>query len=217
VSEDLKEIFNEIAPGWYNFRHRTIFQHELDELAQRWKQGRLLNIGCGHGPDFVPFKDEFELFGIDISTKMLELAQKYAAKFNFNVNLTEADARKLPHADNFFDWAIAVASFHHIEEGDGRLQAFKELYRVLKPGGEAFITVWNKWQPKFWFKKKNTQVPWRSGGKTLNRYYYLFSYGELEKLARRAGFEILKSFPESRYRFPVKMFSRNICLLVRKR
>jgi tRNA (uracil-5-)-methyltransferase TRM9 len=216
MAEDLKEIFNEIAPGWYNFRHRTIFQRELEDMAQRWKQGRLLNIGCGHGPDFVPFKDGFELYGIDFSGKMLELAQKYAAKFNFTVNLTEADARKLPYADNFFDWAIAVASFHHIEESEGRLQAFKELYRVLKPGGEAFITVWNKWQPKFWFKSKNTLVPWRSGDKILNRYYYLFSYGELEKLARQAGFEIKRSFPESRYKFPIKMFSQNICLLVYK-
>jgi ubiquinone/menaquinone biosynthesis C-methylase UbiE len=216
MNETTKDIFNQIAPGWYNFRHRTIFQPELDEMAQRWKQGRLLNIGCGHGPDFLPFKDGFELYGIDISTKMLEMAQKYAAKFGFKVRLAEADARKLPYTDGFFDWAIAVASYHHIEENEGRLQALKELYRVLKPGGEAFITVWNKWQPRFWFKSKNTLVPWRSGDKILNRYYYMFSYGELEKLARQAGFEILKSFPESRYKFPIKMFSRNICLLVRK-
>lgn len=215
-NETTREIFNEIAPGWYNFRHRTIFQRELEDMARRWRQGRLLNIGCGHGPDFVPFKDGFELHGIDFSNKMLELARKYAGKYTFSVNLVEADARHLPYADNFFDWAIAVASYHHIEESAGRLQAFKELYRVLKPGGEAFITVWNRWQPRFWFKPKNTTVPWRSGEKTLYRYYYLFSYGELEKTARQAGFKILKSFPESRYRFPLKTFSRNICLLVRK-
>jgi tRNA (uracil-5-)-methyltransferase TRM9 len=216
VPEDTREIFNEIAPGWYNFRHRTIFQHELEDLARRWRQGRLLNVGCGHGPDFVPFKDGFELHGIDFSSKMLELARKYAGKYAFSVNLVEADARRLPFTDGFFDWAIAVAAYHHIKESEGRLQAFKELYRVLKPGGEAFITVWNRWQPRFWFKPKNTRVPWRSGAKTLYRYYYLFSYGELEKTARQTGFEILKSFPESRYKFPLKTFSRNICLLVRK-
>jgi SAM-dependent methyltransferase len=96
------------------------------------------------------------------------------------------------------------------------MQALKELWRVLKPGGEAFITVWNKWQPKFWLKKKNLMVPWKSQDKTLYRYYYLFSYRELEKLVRKAGFEVIKSFPESRYKFPIKMFSRNICLLVKK-
>jgi tRNA (uracil-5-)-methyltransferase TRM9 len=217
VTENTREIFNEIAPGWYNYRHRTIFQRELEDLARRWGKGRLINIGCGHGPDFVPFKDGFELYGIDIAPKMLELARKYAEKYALSVDLKEADARKIPYDDVFFDWAIAVASYHHIENSEGRLQALKELYRVLKPGGEAFITVWNKWQPRFWFKGKNTLVPWRSGEKTLNRYYYLFSYSELEKLARRAGFETVKSFPESRYEFPLKAFSRNICLLVRKR
>jgi len=59
-------------------------------------------------------------------------------------------------------------------------------------------------------------VPWRQKGKTLYRYYYLFSYAELEKLVKRAGFQVIKSFPESSYRFPVKLFSRNICLLLQK-
>ncbi|MDI6814609.1 MAG: class I SAM-dependent methyltransferase, partial [Dehalococcoidales bacterium] len=39
---------------------------------------------------------------------------------------------------------------------------------------------------------------------------------ELEKLVKKAGFEVLKSFPESSYRCPIKFFSRNICLLVKK-
>jgi tRNA (uracil-5-)-methyltransferase TRM9 len=216
LPENTRKVFNEIAPSWYNFRHRTIFQRELEELAQRWKTGRLLNVGCGHGPDFVPFKDGFELYGIDFSSKMLELARKYAEKYALSVNLKEADARRLPYADSYFDWAIAIASFHHIENSEGRLQAFEELYRALKPGGEAFITVWNRWQPRFWFKRKNTTLPWRSGEKTLYRYYYLFSYRELEKTAQQAGFKILKSYSESRYRFPFKTFSRNICLLVKK-
>jgi tRNA (uracil-5-)-methyltransferase TRM9 len=212
----MPDIFDKIAPGWYNFRHRTIFPRELAELAERWRRGRLLNIGCAHGPDFVPFKDTFELHGIDFSRGMLEQAQKYADKYNFKVNLVEADARHLPYADNSFDWAIAVATYHHIEDSGGRLQALRELHRVLKPGGEAFITVWNRWQPRFWLKSKDTLVPWRSPERTLYRYYYLFSYGELEKMTRRAGFAVLKSSPEKRYRFPLKVFSRNICLLVQK-
>jgi tRNA (uracil-5-)-methyltransferase TRM9 len=216
TEKSAKEVFDRIAPGWYNFRHRTIFPRELADLAQRWGRGRLLNIGCAHGPDFIPFKEAFELHGLDFSRGMLEQAQKYARKFDFTVSLVAADARHLPYADNSFDWAIAAATYHHIDRSEGRLQALRELYRVLKPGGEAFITVWNRWQPRFWLKSKDTRVPWRSRGGTLYRYYHLFSCGELEKAARQAGFEILKSLPESRYKFPLKMFSRNICLLVRK-
>ena len=176
----------------------------------------MLNVGCGHGADFVPFKEGFELYGIDISGKMLELAGKYAEKYNLKVNLTQADAREMPFADNFFDDAIAVATFHHIEGEEERLKALKELKRVLKPGGEAFITVWNKWQPRFWFKRKDVQIPWKIKGKTIYRYYHLFSYGESEKLMKSVGFEVIKSYPESRYRFPIKYFSRNVCALARK-
>jgi len=146
---------------------------------------------------------------------MLKLAEKYARKFGFNVELTLADVRHLPYPDASFDRAISVATYHHLMSGEHQ-QALTELRRVLKPGGEAFITVWNRCQPRFWFKPREVKIPWRKKGETLYRRYHLFSYGELERLAERAGFEVLKSFPESAYRFPLKLFSRNICLLVKK-
>lgn len=210
-----QNIFDQIAPSWYNFRHWSIFRTELEALAERWQKGKLLNLGCAHGPDFLPFKDGFELYGVDFSAGMLELAEKYAQKFGLAVELTLADVRLLPYPDESFDWAISVATYHHLRGGEHK-EALTELKRVLKPGGEAFITVWNKWQPRFWLKPKEVAIPWRQKSKTLYRRYYLFSYSELEGLAERAGFEVIKSFPESSYRFPVKLFSRNICLLLRK-
>jgi len=158
----------------------------------------------------------FNLYGVDLSTEMLKFARKYSQKFNFAVDLSVADVSYLPYADKTFDWAISVATYHHIRGREERKAALNELRRVLKPGGEAFITVWNRWQPRFWLSRREVAVPWRTRGKTLYRYYYLFSYPELEKLAKNAGFKVLKSFPESSYRFPIKLFSRNICLLVRK-
>lgn len=210
-----REIFNQIAPSWYNFRHWSIFRSELEALAQRWQKGKLLNVGCAHGPDFLPFRQGFDLYGVDFSTEMLKFAGKYSKKFGFAVNLTLADVKQLPYSDETFDWAISVATYHHIR-GEEQPAALDELRRVLKPGGEAFITVWNRWQPRFWFQPREVRVPWRKRGKTLYRYYYLFSYPRLEKLVKRTGFQVLKSFPESTYRFPLKSFSKNICLLVRK-
>jgi SAM-dependent methyltransferase len=110
-----------------------------------------------------------------------------------------------------------VATYHHIQGENGRLHALRELHRVLKPDGEAFITVWNRWQPKFWLRGKEIEVPWRTGEDTLYRYYYLFSYGEIEKLIKKAGFKLIESLPEKAYKFPLKYFSRNICLLVKKK
>jgi SAM-dependent methyltransferase len=211
-----RDIFNQIAPGWYNFRHWSIFRDELEALAQRWQQGKLLNLGCAHGPDFLPFIHSFESYGVDFSAQMLKLARKYSQKFNFAVDLSLADVGSLPYPDETFDWAISVATYHHIKGEEKQRVALTELRRVLKPGGEAFITVWNHWQPRFWFKNKEVAVPWRKKGETLYRYYYLFSYAELEKLVKQAGFEVLKSFPENAYHLPLKFFSRNICLLVKK-
>lgn len=221
----LREVYDKIAPTRYNLHHWTRFRHELEELAVRWQKGRLLNLGCGHGADFLPFAGGFELYGVDFSPVMLEFARKYAGKFDFNPALILADVSRLPFSDDFFNWAISVATYHHLENPEARQRAFTELRRVLKPGGEAFITVWNRWQPwrgggrwvnTFWFRGKEASVPWQTGDKTLYRYYYFFSYPELERLVKSAGFQVLKSFPESSYRFPVKFFSRNICLLVKK-
>jgi tRNA (uracil-5-)-methyltransferase TRM9 len=211
-----QEVFDRMAPGWYNRRHWTIFRAELEELARKWQRGRLLNIGCGHGADFLPFSKNFELYGLDISREMLHFADKYARKFAFPAALVQGDAASLPFRSASFDYAIAVASFHHIAESAGRREAFTELKRVLRPGGEAFVTVWNHWQPAFWTKPKEVRVSWKTKETELFRYYYLFSRGETEKLARQAGFEVLQSYAEASYRFPIKTFSRNICLLLRK-
>lgn len=219
IGKDLSpkiEVFNEMASGWYNFRHYSIFRTELEELAAKWQNGRLLNIGCGHGADFLPLRDKFEFYGLDFSSEMIKQAVRYSQKFNFPVNLVIADACRLPFSSESFDWAISVATYHHIKGKEEQTESLKELKRVLKPGGEAFITVWNRCQKDFWFKGKEVAVPWKAKGKIINRYYYMFTYWEFEKVIQKAGFKILKSFSESSYHFPLKYFSRNICVIVKK-
>ncbi len=210
-----REIFDEIAESWYRLRHWSRFTKELSEMADRWQHGTLLNIGCAHGPDFLPFKDSFKLSGIDFSEQMIKLALKYTAKFKFEAGLAVADASCLPFTSKTFDWAIAIASYHHIEDSEQRLIAFMELRRILKYGGEAFITVWNRWQPGFWLKGKEVYVPWRSRGKYLNRYHYLYSYRELRDVLIASGFTVIRMFPEKSFKFPLVGFSRNICALVK--
>jgi ubiquinone/menaquinone biosynthesis C-methylase UbiE len=216
MNKELRDVFNRIAPSWYNFRHRTIFRTELEALAKEWGRGKLLNAGCGHGADFLPFAKDFELYGIDFSGEMIRLADKYAKKYNFPVNLAVGDINHLPYVNEAFDHVIGVAAYHHLKK-EQQLPAFAEMKRVLKPDGTAFVTVWNRWQPKFRFKGKEVQVPWRTQTGTLNRYYYLFTYGELGRLAEKAGFEVIKVFPESSYHFPVKWFSENICILLKRK
>ncbi len=212
-----REVFDQIAESWYRVRHWPRLREELEVLAQKWQGGKLLNVGCAHGPDFLPFKQGFELWGVDSSPAMLKQALRYSAKFQFQVKLVVADALSLPFPNDSFDWAISVAAYHHIKGKDERERVFMELKRVLKPGGEAFLTVWNYRQPRFWLKSKDQEVPWRLRGKTVYRYYHLFSYGELKKLLTKAGLEIITMSAEKSYHFPIKNFSHNICALVKKR
>ena len=211
-----REVFDQIAESWYGVRHWPLLKKELEEMAERWQGGKLLNVGCAHGADFLPFSRSFELWGLDSSRAMLKQALRYSAKQGLYVNLMAADALFLPFPQHTFDWAISVATYHHIEGGPERERAFAELRRVLKPGSEAFLTVWNYGQPRFWLKSQEQQVPWKLKEETVYRYYHLFSYGELRKLLIKAGWEIVSMFPERSYHFPMRNFSRNICVLVRK-
>lgn len=209
-------VFDQIAESWYRVRHWPLLKQELDDLAIRWQSGKLANIGCAHGPDFLPFRQAFELWGLDSSPGMLRQAIRYSTKRKLYVNLVVADAASLPFPDNTFDWAISVATYHHIRGREEREKAFEELRRVLKPKGEAFVTVWNRGQPRFWFRSSEQQVPWRLKQKTVYRYYHLFSYSELRKLLVKTGWEMISMSPEKSYHFPMRSFSRNICVLVKK-
>lgn len=233
-----RDTFDRIAESWYRVRHWPLLRVELEQLAERWRGGRLLNIGCAHGADFLPFRQSFgprgsdsfpkmpgpaqgrsasfEFCGMDFSPIMLEQARRYSAKFDFYVNLVVADMLSLPFGDSVFDFAVAVAAYHHIKGKKERTTAVNELVRVLKPGGEAFLSVWNRAQPRFWLKSQEQLVPWRLGDRTVYRYYHLFSYGEIRRLLAEAGLEIIAIGPEKSYRFPLRRFSRNICALVRK-
>jgi len=211
-----REVFDQIAESWYRVRHWPLLKEDLDVLAARWQNGKLLNVGCAHGPDFLPFSEGFELWGVDSSAAMLRQGIRYSTKFKLYVHLAAADALSLPFADDAFDWAISVATYHHIKGEDEREKAFVELKRVLKPEGEAFLTVWNHGQPRFWFKSKEQQVPWRLKEKTVYRYYHLFSYRELRKLLVKTGWEIIAMSAEKSYHFPMRNYSRNICALIKK-
>ncbi len=87
---------------------------------------------------------------------------------------------------------------------------------MLRPGAEAFITVWNRHQRRFGWYRREATVIWRQDGQTLARYHYLYSYRELQNALRAAGFEVLRLGPEDSYRGIWSVFSRNVCALVRR-
>jgi ubiquinone/menaquinone biosynthesis C-methylase UbiE len=190
-----QETWNAIAEQWFHFRQKPF--HELrgilENAANSWKPGKILDIGTGNARNLLAFANNgFECHGMDFSGEMIKYAKKFSEKKSFKANLIKAWAEKLPYKNNFFDYCLNISVIHHLKKKE-QIESLKEMNRVMKPGAKAIITAWNKWQSKFIFKNKETEIPWNVGGKILPRYYYLFNYFELKSLLKSAGFKIIHS------------------------
>lgn len=93
----------------------------------------ILDIGCGWGEFAEAFGEKIDM-GIDIAPRDLYVA----AKGKMYKNLTLADARDLPFADNSYGSIVSISTFEHIANPNKLL---KEMYRVLKPNGILAITM----------------------------------------------------------------------------
>jgi ubiquinone/menaquinone biosynthesis C-methylase UbiE len=104
-----------------------------------WPYGRSLEVGCGTGFFTLNLKLG-EVLGdchvTDISPGMVEVARRNAEGLGFAVSGRPADAETLPYDDDSFDIVVGHAVIHHIPDV---ALAFKEMLRVLRPGGRVVI------------------------------------------------------------------------------
>ena len=210
------DSFDAIAPTWYGVRHWPLLRHELEEMAARWRRGRVLNVGCGTGADFLPFATGFDLVGLDRSRGMLRECCRYQSTHGFRAALVRGDLSYLPFDDCSFDHAVGIACYHHLMREPLRRQALLELQRVLKPNCEAFLSVWNHCQPRFAGMPQDLIVPWRTGDTTVDRRYHLFTVAELRTLLRECGWDVVRLAYGRRRENRALVDHRNICALVRR-
>ncbi len=180
------EFYDNIAKSWYNIRHWTIFREELEELNNNWKRGKILNLGCAHGADFLPFSKSFDFFGLDSSKELVKLSIKYAEKNNIIFHNVVGDMKKIPFKKKSFDYVISIASLHHLLKREERLKTLNEINRVMKK--EGFVTVWDRENPSLPPGNIITKE-WNKSGKILKREYYIYSKEELEEDLANAGFK----------------------------
>jgi SAM-dependent methyltransferase len=83
-----------------------------------------------------------EVHGLDISSEITNRARQNGRSDNQVMDLTQADIRLIPYAENCFDFVYTMGTIEHVDE---YTQAISEVYRVLKPGGKAIIGVPYKW------------------------------------------------------------------------
>lgn len=125
----------------YAHRYRLIKQE-----AEKYPGGKLLEVGCGAGWESVAWAQAgMEVHSIDLSTAALELAKKNFEHNGLTADLQWGNAEEIPFKDNTFDVVTSLGVLHQTESTE---KAISEVYRVLKPGGEAVVTLYYKYSWK---------------------------------------------------------------------
>lgn len=109
--------------------------YDITPITERMQKGAfILDVGCGTGRYLVPLERAgFDVLGIDISCAALRtLSSSY--------QLASADLRSLPFAGSSFDAIMCFGALQHLSCFE-REVAVRELFRVLKPQGLAFLEV----------------------------------------------------------------------------
>lgn len=109
----------------------------------RYKGKKVLEIGVGLGADHQRFAEAgAELFGIDLTKRAVEHTHRRFEVMGLTSDLQIGDAEHLPFEDQTFDLVYSWGVLHH-SPNTGK--AIQEVYRVLKPGGEAKIMIYHKY------------------------------------------------------------------------
>jgi SAM-dependent methyltransferase len=114
----------------------------LFEVAEFKKHAgdKVLEIGCGTGADLLQFARHGAIAtGIDLTSSHVELARR---RLGGLAQVSQADMRQLPFADDSFDYIYSHGVLHHSDEPE---KVIREMFRVLRPGGRINIHVYAFW------------------------------------------------------------------------
>ena len=114
-------------------------RHKLTiELAAVAAGERVLDVGCGPGSLALLAKEragtQGEVCGIDPSAPMIDLAREKAQKAGADVRFEVGLIEQIPFPDGHFDVVLSTFMLHHLPD-DLKRRGFREIARVLKPGG----------------------------------------------------------------------------------
>ncbi|NUM64628.1 class I SAM-dependent methyltransferase [candidate division KSB1 bacterium] len=136
-------------PGTAGF-FRDLDEYRFDKLRylpevvnfNGYRDRRILEVGCGLGIDLLRFaKGGALVTGVDLAQQSIDLARK-----NFQLNGAAGefyvmDGEALEFENDSFDVVYAHGVLQYTAEAAAMVQ---ELHRVLKPGGEAIMMVYNR-------------------------------------------------------------------------
>ena len=163
-------------------------------LASLKKGETVLDLGSGAGIDcFLASRKvgpKGKVIGVDMTAEMLEKARANAAKGKFkNVEFRLGEIENLPVADNSVD---AVISNCVINLSPDKEQVFKEVFRVLKPGGRMMVSdlVLTRTLPQQVLESIDAYIGCIAGASLKSKYL-----GAI----RKAGFRTVEILKEDHY------------------
>jgi len=112
------------------------------QFAQIKKGDVVVDLGSGAGNDCFIARHETgetgKVIGIDFTTAMVDKARANAEVRGFNnVEFRQGDIEAMPITSNVADVVVSNCVLNLVPNKDG---VFKEIYRVLKPGGHFSIS-----------------------------------------------------------------------------
>ena len=112
---------------WFE-KNKFVYESEIQAIKELFpKVEKSIEIGVGSGKFAVPLGIKI---GIDPSPRMRKIAQQRG------IEVIDAIAEELPFKDSQFELALMVTSICFV---DNLNLAFREVYRILKPGGYLII------------------------------------------------------------------------------
>lgn len=176
IEDDSIQSLVKFDEAYLNF-----YPYLLDVVPVEQLRGcRVLEIGLGYGTlSRILCRNAADYTGLDISDGPVESLRDSFEKFGLPGKAIVGSALNIPFAENSFDYIVSIGCLHHT----GRmLKAFEEVHRVLKPGGVAYLMVYNKYSFRQW-----TRWPIKTLKRFLSEYIGIKWLPDAsEKFERRA-------------------------------
>ena len=133
-----KEYFDAIEEKRYSR------EPEILEFADfpSGKGKKMLEVGLGAGTDFINWvRNGADAHGIDLTPESIAHVKHRLSLEGLEAKFEVGDSENLPYDDNTFEFVYSWGVIHHTPD---TRKAFREIYRVLQPGGKAKIMVYNR-------------------------------------------------------------------------
>ena len=117
---------------------------------ERYRGRRVLEVGCGQGGMAALWAERgAQLTAVDLNPDAIAATQERFAQRGLTGEIRQVDARSLPFDAGTFDYAYSWGVLHHSPD---LARSIDELMRVLRPGGEFGIMLYNRHSILYWYQ-----------------------------------------------------------------